>query len=596
MGGGKTETTRDFSTSRMYADGTDLFIKDVIRYVSTSKSLAAFPIGSHLVRSISAFYNSKMFEKIGILGTAPGRLRVLDELAIKNHYNATRVSHVSYKDSTGNSLPSHNIAIIDYLNTLTFQSVSETVNFNIVHSPLSIHNLPYGDKGNASGTLVVTKEIKKHQVTDQYGTFDASIQMTVDSLGYPIPMYTLAGDGTYNVISHYTSNSVVRDHIINVPAQTKVLLFTSYDAINTIDWKYNVVDSETEYNFLVMQFKQDGAFIESKKLRAVMNNFGIRQKELYEEDGLAASTLKHAMICHSGPLALNATKFSAVAADHALAHSYSTNTGELAINTPTMSILYKTEEYSDSEGSSGVNNSISFNGNQFSADMAGSAFLIPINAVDDMPLKLKYEFIEAYLSLGFLSEVVTKKKWYQTGLFSFIVIIISIIIAAYTGYYVGYEAAGGLAAGEAAVSAGYAAAGTAVAKAFVVMMVVKVAFSISPELGALVSIAAIAYGAYESGGWNAMDSFDKAVTIVKVAGSLSSYYFNLANDKLLDKIMDVNKQTDELETAISDLKKDSIYSPIDATQGFYDLAFDIHYMYMDQMFAYDNLYDFDTAA
>lgn len=374
-----------------------------------------------------------------------------------------------------------------------------------------------------------------------------------------------------------------------------ITIHTAYDT--------DIVRDTTGFKYLLMHFKRDGEFIEDRKMLALYNNFGIKRDDLYETDedgneGLGSPDLKHAAFTYAGQMTID-QKYGEVALDHKASYGFlGYGKGELTINSPTLSFKYLNNLWiSGSDEGLELKSSLKINGNTFNAPFDGYIYLIPIGNMKTLPMNIRYQFVVEHFRLAFLSVVVVKLKWYQTGLFKFMLMAVSMFIPALHAYQGAVQAATAAGASTAAAtSAGFTAAATAAVKAFAIMMVVKIAFKISPELGAAVSIAAIAYGVYDSGGWSEMSTLQQSVTVVTIAGSMSKYYFTIQNDKITNEILDIQEKDKELKEAIADMRKAAIYDPLDATQSYYDLVYELHNVYSEAQFDYDVFYDFDTIT
>jgi hypothetical protein len=99
----------------------------------------------------------------------------------------------------------------------------------------------------------------------------------------------------------------------------------------------------------------------------------------------------------------------------------------------------------------------------------------------------------------------------------------------------------------------------------------------------------IAYGGYTN--WGNLTLSQQVVTVVDVAGKMSQLYFQVALEGVSDQIKQIQDKTKEVAEIINDMLGDSIYSPLDVTQDYYDIAFDLLYDYQDQMYEIDALFE-----
>lgn len=130
-------------------------------------------------------------------------------------------------------------------------------------------------------------------------------------------------------------------------------------------------------------------------------------------------------------------------------------------------------------------------------------FLIPlcVNVTDAQQLVARTQMTFDCLHLVVNSYEVTKAKWYQTGIFKVVTIVVAVVIAVYSG--------GTLAAGVQAAAAAAAAAGTSVALAVAIYIVTQVAIGVAISYGVSIAsryinanilliagVALMAYGMY----------------------------------------------------------------------------------------------------
>jgi hypothetical protein len=210
-----------------------------------------------------------------------------------------------------------------------------------------------------------------------------------------------------------------------------IIVLTAYDT--------DIVRDTKGYKYLVMHFKKDGEFVETREMTALYNNFGIKKGDLYDSDsegstGLGNPDLKHVAFTYAGQRTID-SKYGEMAIDHNTSYSFlGIGKGDLTINSPSLSFKYMSTLRSDfgDTAVSELTSSLEINGNKFDAPLDGNIYLIPINKLNTLPLKLRYEFVVAHFRLAFLSVVTVKLKWYQTGLFKFIAIIVIAVISYFT--------------------------------------------------------------------------------------------------------------------------------------------------------------------
>ena len=146
--------------------------------------------------------------------------------------------------------------------------------------------------------------------------------------------------------------------------------------------------------------------------------------------------------------------------------------------------------------------SVNITGEASLNDPDNEGFLIPlcVNVVEAQQIVQRTQMTFDCLHIVVNSYEVTKAKWYQTGIFKVVTIVIAVVIAVYS--------AGTLSAGVAAAAAGATAAGTSVALAVAIYLATQVAIGIAigvgmsllarylgPNIMFIAAIAMLAYGA-----------------------------------------------------------------------------------------------------
>jgi len=132
------------------------------------------------------------------------------------------------------------------------------------------------------------------------------------------------------------------------------------------------------------------------------------------------------------------------------------------------------------------------------ADETDDILLIPVDKAitDAYPLRLREELLSRSLHYVFNSRVVTKIKWYQTGVFKVFLVIVAIAITYFTGGAAFETIAAALAAGELTVVA------LTILTLIIENIIISYAFKLfvkvlGVKLAFVVAIVAAVYGAYQ---------------------------------------------------------------------------------------------------
>jgi hypothetical protein len=178
-------------------------------------------------------------------------------------------------------------------------------------------------------------------------------------------------------------------------------------------------------------------------------------------------------------------------------------------------------------------------------------FLIPlcVNIVEAQQIVKRTQMTFDCLHIVVNSYDVTKAKWYQTGLFKVVTIIIAVVIAVWS--------AGTLSAGVAAAAAGATAAGTSVAVAVAIYIATQVAIGlaisygvsilaryISPNIMFIAAIAMLAYGAvsaYQSYGTTGNAGLPYANEVMSLVPAVSKG----AQSQLQTELTEITKQMEK---------------------------------------------------
>lgn len=227
--------------------------------------------------------------------------------------------------------------------------------------------------------------------------------------------------------------------------------------------------------------------------------------------------------------------------------------------------------------------SVDITANEALDDIDESGFIIPLHEqiYRDMGMVEGTQMATACCFLVFNCYKIVKQKWYQTGIFQIIIIIIAIVISMYDG---GATAAGVLGS-NAAVGAAVGLTGTAALvvgaainaiAAMIVMMVIQEAATglfgdkIGALVGAVVAVVAVQMGSAMQTGASASQSFAglmKADNILKLTAAVGKGYAGYAQAATNEY---VQKTTDLLENYEKESKalNDQFYETI--SNGFVD--------------------------
>lgn len=208
--------------------------------------------------------------------------------------------------------------------------------------------------------------------------------------------------------------------------------------------------------------------------------------------------------------------------------------------------------------------SVNITGEASLNDPNNEGFLIPlcINVVEAQQIVQRTQMTFDCLHIVVNSYEVTKAKWYQTGIFKVVTIIIAVVIAVYS--------AGALSAGVAAAAAGATAAGTSVALAVAIYLATQVAIGIAigvgmsllakylgPNIMFIAAIAMLAYGAisaYQSYGTTGNAGLPYANEVMGLVPAVSKGAQGELQKELQSVIKDMQKNQENYQKQMQDIE------------------------------------------
>lgn len=197
----------------------------------------------------------------------------------------------------------------------------------------------------------------------------------------------------------------------------------------------------------------------------------------------------------------------------------------------------------------------------FTASTGSDELLIPLDrAVTDLiPMNLKEDLFLSSLHMVFNSRIVTKTKWYQSGAFKVVMVVLAVVIAVYTG-----GAGSFLVALTAAAAAGVSALAVFVVTLLLQSVLASYAFSViakelGPEYAMVLAVGAAIYGgmaAYEAGSFAASTT---AQTMLKASTGLvkasSEEYQHQLRTEYSSDLAEFQLYMDESTKMLDDAKK-----------------------------------------
>lgn len=592
MGGGKKKTYTSVFGSKLFNPSDNLLSKDIVRTKAFQRGLSGVGLGNVLMSNIRNYLNWKKMEVLGFSPTVEGRVESITPQFFSQYFNVGNYAKSINQDGFQNDA----LYIFDYLNL----NNTSTVTGNIVDYTII----------NSGFTLTISKENNLYEIADSYGVWEGSVTLTTGTNGL-VPYYVIAEDGRWSVRITYertyqsgvdalgepiiTTETV--DDYLNIPASEKTMISgvcgnyveaysedlggeggsiyhpAVWEPLGVYaDWKSNISGENFTMNFLVIPIKTNGAFQDNRKSQIAIQDLGLNFRDTLEEESFKNSDIKNVAFSYASKF--NRSDIQDEKTRNAIKDNFKIftpgvdgKTSGAIIANDLFSIQYK-KQISFGPGLSISTVKMIYNGVSASVDLDEPVFLVPIPNFEKLSFEEKYNFIRDCMSIIGNTSKTVKLKWYQTGLFKIVIMIVSMVISYFTG------------------PKAFMAAMKMMAVGFIIT---TIATMIDPRLGAIVGIAMIAYGGYTN--WGDLTALQQVVTIVDVAGRMSQLYFQVALEGISDKIKQLQDKTKETAEVIRDMLGDSIYSPLDVTQDYYDTAFDLLYDYQDQMYEIDAIFE-----
>ena len=197
-------------------------------------------------------------------------------------------------------------------------------------------------------------------------------------------------------------------------------------------------------------------------------------------------------------------------------------------------------------------------------------FIIPLNRyifTEVLSSKEQIAVMYSALNITFNSYDVIKLKWYQTGFFQFVMIVITIVLTVYGFGYLANSIRGMTLAAAAATIATELAIGVAISVGL--QMAIKILGLETTVIAVLVMIAVMMYRGYGPGGAGSLEGVPWADEVLRVASGLPEavkQYTEHMMDKISQEMTDfqeyAQKLWDDLETKWDAIKHTSNLDPL----------------------------------
>ena len=558
MGGSKTETYTDLQAQALFAGRNDLMSKEMIRIFAMNKSINSRVFNKSMLLASQKYYAAEKFNALGITSEIVGAVKSITEYGVTSFLSGKFASptlfYFSANDINGNAIALPALKVREQLNTLYnvdplyekiySYSYTSSVNYNVSN---------YTTLTGSAGPDTATINIKTNKYEIGVGTW-----------------YQLYSDVIVNnnvSMELLDANNLPTGTIIQVPIisdnRTIYICNYSYDNLGvttlgsgTYFFKSDIVSEVSQWHFLMLPLKDNGAMINNPGyVKTVLSDLGLGNGVL--DSSLANNNIKRALISHS--TSLNDTNYSSIINE---IYGVSGNRKEVTLQTNNYTIHYH-------------NMSMSFNGNTtntynvsidgFDFDVANkSVIMLPMEELRKEPMNIRYKRIQSTLRLWANTSTTVHLKWYQSGFFKFIGIIIAAVISIYT---------------ENPKFLMMAIEATAV------LGVISAVFG--PEVAAIVGIIFVLV-TFNFGAATKLETFS---VVSGMANQMSQVYFIEENKSISKNLSRINEKDKLVRKAISDMKKQTIYIPFDSYTNYYDGMYSIATEAYSAV--YDTVFNFD---
>jgi len=216
---------------------------------------------------------------------------------------------------------------------------------------------------------------------------------------------------------------------------------------------------------------------------------------------------------------------------------------------------------------------IIFERHMFPAE-SSALMMIPMEFYNDAIMTTRYDLLGESFCLWANTKVRVRAKWYQTGLFKFVVTTTMMLVGAYTGqpWMVAMAAVSGPA----------------------MTYISKVT---GPEIATALMIAYTTYQ-YSRGDFSAASS---AVTVANISNqAYNGFYVQPKSERIAQNIESTNEDIEEANKLIEDMNETLLYIPLESQDRMnymaYDMVYDSYSQMYDTIGSYENMYSLTSSA
>ena len=557
--GSKSTTIRQVSDVKLFKQDDNLMNIQMLRYYGLCKNINPLSIGKFLIQNIGFFFNQKIFDKLGVSATCSVTQGDITEESIINTLIAqslipsdATLDGYFIEDDNQNVINADIYTVKEYLDN----------NYTYDNSYTKDVTNTYTTTGSDYSSLSVTKTFYKYKVNPN------------NDLYYEFDSFTQNNDGSYHIkLVHTTTNSdgstTTDTQYVDTPIDNRIFYLIGYKQNNNI---YAILEPSEIFtrenntlDALIFGLKKNGSNIgDTKYKNALKLKFGLSKNgdDDFEANIMDNTQIKNAFISYTAlesqtDYSEQITTLYGTIDDKTLRTVTYTNDD--------FNITYeyiKTTPNVDDQGNITITKAVVFNGTKIHESEfkdGDIAYILPQTIITSRKtLQEKYNTLRDLLSLVAENEVTIKKKWYQTGFFSFVLTVVTAGTAIYTGNFELFA---------------FMSAGSILINAFVKSPMLKIA------LGVVMFLVAGKLNLIKLSKMSSMDwtkfGFETTVKLFKADISVKI-------KKVQSNIRDIQNQTKSYSDIIQNMKRQAIYSPFDLQNFYYNAMYELPY----QQFAY----------
>lgn len=554
--GGKTKTYTDLQTQALFDGQDNLFGKEIVRLFAITKNIDPYHMGKSMVLASQKYYAAEKFNALGIASEIKGTIKKITKDGVlnflSNKVTSPELFYFTSKDINDNGINLRALKIK--------QQLEENYNVDTSHKKIYSYTFSNEIKYNIDDYNAIT------QNTDGVDTVTIEVETNAYEIE-PGNWYELYKDtlSNGNAVLKPLSTGTVQGIEIAEDNRTVYICNYSYDESGTTTlgngtyfFKDDMQSEAYEYNFLMLPLKDEGEMISDKKyVKAVLNDLGLGNGVL--DESLAANEIKRSLISHS--TSLHDEDYIDIIKQ---VYGYPGNFNEVTMHTDKYDIKYHT--------TTNLLHSYQITIDDNSFNLAGTlsqeddknVVMLPLEELRKEPMHIRYEHIKKTLRIWANTSVTVKLKWYQTGFFKFLTIIVSAIISITTANPTALLLAVG---------------------APVVLGLISNLFG--PEVAAVVAILYVAF-TFDFSKATHIETFS---TVSNIVNQMSQVYFTIENKSMTKEINQLNKEDEVAHKAISEMRKQTLYIPFDSYTNYYDGMYSIGTEAYSTV--YDSAFNFD---